>query len=70
MIVNLETQFIDGIIAMFAFGIISYLVNLLSLKSIHSRRFIAGMPTIIIDNGKIIESGLKKVMTRHLLHIY
>lgn len=61
MIVNLDTEFIDGVVAMFVFGIISYVVNLLTVKSLFLRRFISGMPTIIIDNGKIIEKGLKKV---------
>ena len=60
MIVNLDTQFIDGVVAMFVFGIVSYVVNLLTVKSIYLRRFISGMPTIVIDNGKLIEKGLKK----------
>ena len=60
MIVNLDTQFIDGVVAMFVFGIVSYIVNYLTIKSIHLRRFISGIPTIVIDNGKIIEEGLKK----------
>lgn len=60
MIINLDTQFIDGVVAMFVFGIVAYIVNLLTLKSIHFRRILSGTPTIIIDNGKLIESGLKK----------
>lgn len=30
------------------------------MKSITLRRFITGVPTILMENGKIIESGLKK----------
>ena len=31
-----------------------------TIKSITLRRFITGVPTILMENGKIIESGLKK----------
>ncbi len=60
MVINKEVQYIDGVVAMLVFGIFSYIVSWLSMKSIVFRRFTIGVPTMIVENGKIIESGLKK----------
>lgn len=60
MVLNKEVQYMDGVVAMFVFGIFSYIVSITTMKSIGFRRFVIGVPTIIIENGKIIESGLKK----------
>jgi len=32
----------------------------LTVKSIYARRFFGGVPTVLIQNGKIIEDNLKK----------
>ena len=58
---NMETQFINGITAMIVFGLIAYLVSILTMKSIILRRFFMGTPTILIQKGKILEKNLKKV---------
>lgn len=60
MVINKEVQYIDGVTAMLVFGIFSYIVSWLSMKSIAFRRFAIGVPTMIVEDGKIIESGLKK----------
>lgn len=60
MVINEEVQFLDGVVAMFVFGIFSYIVSYITMKSINLRRIIIGVPTIIVEDGKIIESGLKK----------
>lgn len=60
-IINPEIQFLNGIIAMIIFGLISYVVAILTMKSIKLRRFFNGTPTILIQNGKIIERSLKQV---------
>lgn len=60
MIINLESEEIYGIIAVIIFGVIAYLVSILTMKSITLRRFFSGEPTILIQNGKIIKSSLKK----------
>lgn len=60
MVVNKEVNFFDGVLAMLTFGIVSYIVSYISMKSINFRRLIIGVPTVIIEDGKIIESGLKK----------
>ena len=46
---------------MLVFGLTGALVSYVTLKSIKLRRFFTGTPSIIIENGKIIEEGLKKV---------
>ena len=58
---NMETQFINGITAMIVFGLIAYLVSVTTMKSILLRRFFMGVPTPLIQNGKILENNLKKV---------
>ena len=60
MIINLESEEIYGIIAVIIFGVIAYLVSIITMKSITLRRFFSGEPTILIQNGKIIKSSLKK----------
>lgn len=57
---NMETQFINGIVAMTVFGLIAFLVSILTMKSITLRRFFMGTPTILIQEGKILEKNLKK----------
>jgi uncharacterized membrane protein YcaP (DUF421 family) len=59
--INMETPLLYGIIAMIVFGLIAYLVSVTTMKSITLRRFFMGVPTPLIQNGKILEKNLKKV---------
>ncbi len=59
--INLEAEWINGVIAVIIFGVVAYLVSILTMKSIIARRFFMGSPTIVIQNGKIIKESLKKV---------
>lgn len=61
MTINMETQLLNGIVAMTTFGLIAYAVSLTTLKSITLRRFFMGIPTPIIQKGKILKHNLKKV---------
>lgn len=61
MTMNLDNQYLNGVIALLTFGIIAYLVAVLTMKSIILRRVMIGVPTIIIQNGKIIKNNMKKV---------
>ena len=61
MTMNLDGQFLNGVVAIVVFGFISYIVSIITMKSMILRRIIIGVPTIIIQNGKIIEKGLKDV---------
>ena len=61
MTINLEANEINGIWAVILFGLFAYLVSYVTMKSIVLRRFFMGAPTIIIQDGKILENNLKKV---------
>ena len=61
MIINMDTPYYYGCIAMVTFGLVAYLVSIVTMKSIKLRRIIIGTPTIVIQNGKILESNLKKL---------
>ena len=60
MTVNKEVVFLDGIIVMGMYSLISIVISFLTTKSIVLRRIISGTPTTIIENGKIIEKALIK----------
>lgn len=62
MTINMDAPYIHGIIAVLVFGISAYLVSLLTMKSIHIRRWVIGTPIVIIKNGKILEKNMKKIM--------
>ena len=57
---DIEKNIIAGISSLIVYGLSSVLVTYLSLKSILFRKILIGTPTILIDNGKIIEKNLKK----------
>ena len=57
---DIEKNMIAGIAALFIYGFISYIISFVSIKSICARRFFIGVPTVLVEKGKIIESGLKK----------
>ncbi len=61
MTINLESNEINGIVAVLIFGVVAYLISYGTLKSISLRRFFMGTPTIIIQDGKILERNLKRV---------
>ncbi len=61
MTINLDSQFLNGILAVVVFGLVAYAVSILTMKSIHLRRFFMGRPTILIQDGKLLEDGLKIV---------
>lgn len=61
MTINLESNEINGILAVVIFGVVAYLVSIITMKSIVLRRFFMGTPTILIQNGKILEDNLRKV---------
>lgn len=60
MTVNKEVLFLDGVIVMGIYSLISITISFITAKSIIFRRLIGGTPTIIIENGRLIENGLKK----------
>lgn len=61
MVMDIQGQYINGIVAIVTFGLFAYLVSILTMKSIVLRRLIIGVPTIIIEDGKILENSMEKV---------
>ena len=59
--IHLEAEWINGVVAVTIFGVVAYLVSILTMKSIIARRFFMGAPTVVIQNGKIIKESLKKI---------
>lgn len=50
----------QGLTGIVVFTLFSLILSFLSLKSYTARKLLDGTPTVLIENGKIIESGLKK----------
>lgn len=61
MTINLESAEINGIFAVIVFGLVAILVSFISMHSIHLRRFFVGVPTIVIQDGKILKKNMKKL---------
>ncbi|HWO75119.1 MAG TPA: DUF421 domain-containing protein [Bacillus sp. (in: firmicutes)] len=60
VILKLETNILNGVLAIFVFGGVAWLADYCSLKSRSAREFIEGKSTYLIRNGKILEENLKK----------
>jgi uncharacterized membrane protein YcaP (DUF421 family) len=60
MTINIERAYANGLAAMVVYAFIAYIISYLSLKSINVRRFVSGTPVILIENGKIVKTGLRK----------
>lgn len=58
--IDTKKSMIDGIISLFIYGFVSLFISYITRKSIILRRFFIGVPTLLVENGKIIESGLSK----------
>lgn len=60
MTINMDAPFIHGVLAMAVFGFVAYLVSIVTMKSMKLRRLLIGIPTLLVQNGKLIEKNLKK----------
>lgn len=61
MSVNKEVIFWEGFVVMLVYTFFSLCVTFFTRKSILARRFIAGIPVVVMEEGKIIEDGLKEI---------
>ena len=52
--------YIKGITGMIIYALFPIVLSFISLKSYLGRKILDGTPTILIQNGKIVECGLKK----------
>ncbi|OCA88141.1 hypothetical protein A8F94_10015 [Bacillus sp. FJAT-27225] len=60
VIMGLERNLWHGIVAIFIFFAITYLVDYISLKNKKVRDFTEGKATVFIENGNVLEENLKK----------
>lgn len=58
--INDSITYIQGIVSMIIYAIFPILLSIISLKSYLGRKLLDGVPTILIENGKINERCLKK----------
>ena len=61
MTLDLNGNFFYGVVAVLIFGLVGFFISVLTMKSIKLRRFFIGIPTIVIEDGELLESGLKKI---------
>lgn len=57
---DIEKNFIGGLICLLIYGFTSIMISYLSLKSISLRYFFDGKETILIENGNILRENLRK----------
>lgn len=60
MTINLDSSEINGIVAVAIFGIIAFIVSFLTMKSVKIRKFFAGSPTVLVQEGKIVTKNMRK----------
>jgi len=60
MALNLDSKYMHGIISVVIFGLVAYLVSVLSMKSLKLRKFFIGDPTMLIQDGRILYENLRK----------
>jgi len=58
--INFESKFLNGLVVMAVYTIVSILIAHFTAKSMKLRRFVVGCPIIIIEDGKILEDMLEK----------
>ena len=56
----LEDDFMQPVIAMAVYAIVSIIISILSYKSIKVRRIVSGNSLILLDNGELYRDNLKK----------
>lgn len=58
-IISLDKHFLNGIIAIFVFGISALVISWLSLKSSKLNKVFNGKPTILMENGEFVYENLR-----------
>lgn len=61
MAFNIQLKFWNIITSLIVFSFITFLITFLSLKNRRARKWFSGEPTVVIENGKILENNLKKL---------
>ena len=58
--INMESQFVNGLVSIILFGVVSFVISKIAIKNMTLRRIFMGVPTILIEHGKLLENGLLK----------
>lgn len=56
----LENDFMQPVVAMAVYAVVSIIISVLSYKSLKIRRIISGNSLILLDNGEVYRDNLKK----------
>ncbi|UFU00285.1 DUF421 domain-containing protein [Radiobacillus kanasensis] len=59
--INQSIKIMNGIVALLVFGFIPVLLGYISMKSYKFRMLVEGYPTVLVENGQILEENLLKV---------
>lgn len=60
MAVDQETEYADALLSLVLYAALSVLISRLSLKSYKARLFLNGAPTVLVQNGTVLRSNLRK----------
>ena len=58
--INNDVDYLAGIISMIVYILISIFISVITTKSIFLRKFLTGVPIVLINNGEIIYKNLQK----------
>ncbi len=59
MSTSLESNFMEPVVAMITYGLITVIISYLTCKSLNMRRFFTGRAKILLDNGKLYRKNFK-----------
>lgn len=59
MATSLENNFIEPVVAMVVYGLVTLLISYITCKSLNLRRFFTGRAKILLDNGKLYRKNFK-----------
>lgn len=60
MSVGVGVRLVDGLLVLAIWGVMFFLMSMLSLQATSIRSLVSGKPTVIIQQGKVLQNNLKK----------
>ncbi len=60
MATSLEDNFVNPLVAMIVYALVSWILSVLCTKTILFRRIIIGKPLVLLNNNKLYENNLRK----------
>lgn len=59
MATSLESDFMEPVVAMIVYGLVTVFISYITCKSLNLRRFFTGRSRILLDNGKLYRKNFK-----------